>query len=118
MIVRTRSGRGMIALWRRSSGPSCGKTTRYRASSATSASSSNCASSLETLETSIDGSVVEGFVYLDGSVPMIIYDRSGRADVHPWKLLRGPVLRVYALRPRRKALTLFAHAAWKPRHGE
>jgi hypothetical protein len=65
----------------------------------------------------IDGSVVEGFVYLDGAVPTIIHDRSGRPDVYPWPLLAGPVLRIYELAPRRKPFVVYAHPDWSPRHG-
>ena len=67
-------------------------------------------------QVSIDGSVLEGFVYLEENVPMIIDDRSGRPDVHPWPLLRGPVLRIYQLRRRRPPTTIFAHSDWTPRH--
>lgn len=68
--------------------------------------------------TAIDGTVIEGFVYVDEGVPTIIHDRSGRADVYPWKLLSGPVLRIYELRPKGKPVVLFAHPGWTPRHGE
>lgn len=68
--------------------------------------------------TAIDGTVIEGYVYLDGNVPMVIHDRSGRTDVYPWSLLLGPVLRIYELRPRRKPIRVFAHPDWTPRHGE
>ena len=68
--------------------------------------------------TAIDGTVLEGFLYLDGSVPTMIYDRSGRPDVHPWRLLSGPVLRIYELIPRRKPLVVYAHPDWSPRHGQ
>jgi len=68
--------------------------------------------------TAIDGSVLEGFVYLDGAVPTIIHDRSGRLNVYPWPLPQGPVLRIYELTPRRKPLVVYAHPGWSPRHGE
>ena len=68
--------------------------------------------------TCFDGTVMAGFVYLDGAVPQIIYDRSGRADVYPWRLLLGPVLRIYRLEPRRKRKVLYAHPAWTPRLGD
>jgi len=68
--------------------------------------------------TSVDGTVLDGFVYLDGRVPMIIHDRSGRADVYAWQLLAGPVLRIYELRPRSKPSVLYAHPDWTPRHGD
>src|SRR6266568_8888486 len=57
----------------------------------------------------IDGTVVEGYVYLEGAeVPTIIHDRSGRPDAYPWRLLVGPVLRIYELRPRRTLIGLLA----------
>ncbi len=59
----------------------------------------------------IDGTVVEGYVYLEGAeVPTIIHDRSGRPDAYPWRLLVGPVLRIYELRPRRTLIGLLAEA--------
>ena len=68
--------------------------------------------------TALDGSLLAGHVFLDGDVPMIIHDRSGRPDVYPWKVLGGPILRIYLLRPRRRKLILFAHPGWTPRRGE
>jgi hypothetical protein len=68
--------------------------------------------------TSIDGSVLEGYLYLNGTVPVMIHDRSGRSDVYPWRLLAGPVLRIYELRPRRKPSRIFADESWTPRQGE
>jgi hypothetical protein len=68
--------------------------------------------------TAIDGTVLEGFVYLDGFVPTVIHDHSGRSDVYPWRLLSGPVLRIYELAPRRKPRVVYAHPEWRPRHGE
>jgi hypothetical protein len=65
--------------------------------------------------TSIDGSVLEGFVYLDGSVPTCIFDHSERPDVFPWQLIPGPVLRIEALQPRRKPSLLYVHPDWAPR---
>src|SRR5215472_7083706 len=62
--------------------------------------------------TAIDGSVLEGFVYLDGAVPTIIHDRSGRPDVYPWPLLAGPLLRIYELVPRPKPFVVYAHPDW------
>ena len=59
--------------------------------------------------TAIDGSVLEGFVYLDDVIPTIIHDRSGRPDVYPWPLLAGPLLRIYELVPRRKPFVVYAH---------
>lgn len=68
--------------------------------------------------TAIDGTVDEGFVYLDGAVPTVIFDRSGRPCVYPGRLLAGPVLRIYELAPRRKPLMVYAHPGWNPRHGQ
>ena len=50
--------------------------------------------------TSLDGTVIEGFVYLEGGVPTVIHDRSGRPGSYPWRLLMGPGvtrLRTFAL---------------------
>ena len=66
--------------------------------------------------TSLFGSVFAGHVYLDGDRPMIVHDRSGRADVYPWELPAGPVLRAYLLRPRRPRLTLYALEGWQPKN--
>lgn len=66
----------------------------------------------------INGTLVEGFVYLDGDVPTIIHDHSGKWDVYPWKLFDRPVLRVYQFRPRRRKLILYADSRWTPRNGE
>jgi hypothetical protein len=66
----------------------------------------------------IDGTVLEGFLYLDGGIPTVIYDHSGRRDIYPWALLSGPVLRIYELVPRRKPLVVYAHPDWSPRHGQ
>ena len=62
-----------------------------------------------------DGTVLEGFAYLDGDVPTIIHDRSGSPKVFPWKLLAGPVLLIELRRPRRRAEALFRHPDWSPR---
>lgn len=67
---------------------------------------------------SLDGTVLEGYLYLDGKVPAMLHDRSGRPDVYPWRLLAGPVLRIYELRPRRKPLVIFARDEWTPLGGE
>ena len=65
-------------------------------------------------EKALFGTVLEGHVYVEAGVPMIIHDRSGRPDVFPWPLLSGPVLRVELLRPRRRPLVLYAHPHWTP----
>jgi hypothetical protein len=56
---------------------------------------------------------MQGYTYIaaDGQ-PMIIWDRSGRRDVHPWPLAMGPVLRIKELRPRRRALVVYQHPEW------
>jgi len=66
---------------------------------------------------SIDGSRMSGFVYVDDGVPMIIHDHTGRPDVYPWRLLGGPVLRIHEIRPRRRPAVVFAHPGWNPRPG-
>ncbi|WP_395245038.1 hypothetical protein ACGGZK_04370 [Agromyces sp. MMS24-K17] len=65
--------------------------------------------------TSIDGTVLEGFVFLDGEVPTVIHNRDDRPGTYPWPFLRGPVLRILELRPRRTPLVVFAHPDWTPR---
>lgn len=62
--------------------------------------------------TSRHGSVMEGFFYLDGRTPTCLFDRSGRADVFPWTVLRGPVLRIEELRPRRPPVEVYTHPQW------
>ncbi|WP_104062072.1 hypothetical protein [Arthrobacter sp. 4R501] len=64
--------------------------------------------------TSIDGTVMAGFVYLDGAKLMIVYDHTGRTDVHPWLLLAGPVLEVVDLSGRRRR-SIYRHPNWTPR---
>lgn len=63
--------------------------------------------------TSVDGSVMAGFVYREGLELWMIHDRSGRSDAHPWRMLAGPVLRIYLLDPRRRLL--YAHPEWAPK---
>jgi hypothetical protein len=65
---------------------------------------------------SIHGTVIGGHLYVEDGTPMIVHDRSGRPDVFPWQLLRGPVLRIELIRPRRRPLVLYAHPGWKPPH--
>jgi hypothetical protein len=48
-----------------------------------------------------------GHVYVDAGEPMIIWDRSGRADVYPWRLLTGPILKIELLVPKRRRKLLF-----------
>ena len=61
----------------------------------------------------ISGTRLAGHLFAaeDGTV-MIVHDRSGRPDVYPWPLLRGPVLVIKLLRPRRRALELYRHPLW------
>jgi hypothetical protein len=65
-------------------------------------------------ETAIDGTVLEGHVYIEDGTPMMIFDRSGKPDVFPWKLMTGPVLRVELIRPRKQPLLVYAHPDWVP----
>lgn len=65
--------------------------------------------------TSVDGSVMEGFVALDGRVPTCIFERSERPDLFSWRVLPGPVLRIEELQPRGKSSLLYAHPEWTPR---
>lgn len=63
--------------------------------------------------TAIFGTLIEGYVYLDEQGQLkIIHDRSGRGGIYPWDLLRGPVLRVYLLRPGERRQLLYAHPDW------
>lgn len=55
---------------------------------------------------------ISGNVYLDEGVPTIIHDYSGKWDIYPWRILTGPVLRLYELQPRRRALILFSDERW------
>ena len=63
----------------------------------------------------VQGTLIEGHVYVEDGTAMIIHDRSGTPDVFPWKLLSGPVLRIELIRPSRRPLLLFEHPDWKPR---
>jgi hypothetical protein len=58
--------------------------------------------------TSLGGHLYRG----DEGTVLIIHDRSGRPDVYPWPLLRGPVLLIRLLRPRRRAVELYRHPLW------
>lgn len=61
--------------------------------------------------TSIDGTVLAGHVYLEGTNLMIIYDRSGRADVFRWRLPVGPVLEIASL-PGGRRRSIYRHPQW------
>ncbi|MBT2531357.1 hypothetical protein J7E83_04295 [Arthrobacter sp. ISL-48] len=60
---------------------------------------------------SVEGSVIAGYVYLEGTDLRIIYDRSGRANVYPWRLLAGPVLEIFSLSGRRRT-SIYRHPQW------
>jgi hypothetical protein len=64
---------------------------------------------------SVSGTAMEGHVYVEDGELMIIWDRSGRADVYPWKMLSGPVLRIELLVPKRRRQLLFAVPGWEKR---
>jgi hypothetical protein len=65
----------------------------------------------------LSGTLIEGHVYVEDRIPMIIHDRSGRPDVFPGPVLLGPVLQIELLRPRRRPLVRYAHPGWTPRRG-
>jgi hypothetical protein len=48
-----------------------------------------------------------GHVYVEDGEPTIIWDRSGRPDVYPWKLLTGPVVKIELVVPRHRPRLLF-----------
>jgi hypothetical protein len=63
---------------------------------------------------SLFGTRLAGHLYRgDDDTVMMIFDRSGRRDIYPWRLLSGPVLAIRLLRPRTKAAELFRHPEWK-----
>ena len=59
------------------------------------------------------GTRIAGHLYRgdDGAV-MMIYDRSGRPGIFPWRLLSGPVLVIKLLRPGRRSKELYRHPLW------
>lgn len=64
-------------------------------------------------EASIHGTVLAGYVYWgEDGFPTVIYDRSGRPDVHAWRLLQGPCLEIVELRPRRPSVRFYRHPGW------
>jgi hypothetical protein len=66
--------------------------------------------------TSIDGTLVAGYVYTDPDGELrIIHDRSGRPDVFPWRPPIGPVLRVSARLPGGRRTVIYAHPEWTQR---
>ena len=65
---------------------------------------------------SIDGTLISGYVYAaDDGFVTAIHDHSGRADVYPWRLLAGPVLRMTARMPGKRRKVIYAHPEWAPR---
>ena len=64
-------------------------------------------------ETSVSGTAYEGHIYAADEQVLIVHDRTLRADVFPWKLPPGPVLRLELLRPRRSRLLLYAVEGWQ-----
>jgi hypothetical protein len=66
-------------------------------------------------QASIDGSVLEGYLFLaPGGDPVIIYDHSEAPDVYPWKLLAGPVPQVSVQAPGKRRKVVYTHLAWAP----
>jgi len=61
----------------------------------------------------VSGTRLGGYLFRgdDGAV-MVLHDRSGRPDVYPWRLLRGPVLLIQLLRPGRRPRELYRHPLW------
>lgn len=66
---------------------------------------------LDDPKVAVFGTVLDGHVYVENGELVIIHDCSGRPDVFPWRLLRGPVQRIELLRPRRRPVVLFEHEA-------
>ena len=61
----------------------------------------------------VSGTRLTGHLFrADDGMVMMIHDHSGRPDVYPWRLLRGPVLLIKLLRPRRRAVELYRHPRW------
>jgi hypothetical protein len=61
----------------------------------------------------VSGTLLGGYLFRgDDGVVMVLHDRSGRPDVYPWRLLRGPVLLIKLLRPGRRAVELYRHPLW------
>jgi hypothetical protein len=44
----------------------------------------------------------------------VIYDRSGRPDVHPWPLLHDPALRLTVRMLGKRRKVIYAHPDWTP----
>jgi len=62
---------------------------------------------------SISGTAIAGDLFTEDGKVMIIYDKSGRPDVYTWPLLRGPVLRIELLRPKKRRVVLFSAPGWE-----
>ena len=60
----------------------------------------------------IHGTLFEGHVYVADGIAMIVHDKRGGADVFPWKLPSGPVLRVELIKPNARPLLLYEHPDW------
>jgi hypothetical protein len=61
----------------------------------------------------VSGTAVTGYLLEEDGKVMIIYDRTGRPDVYPWPLLRGPVLRIELLRAKKRRVVLFSAPGWE-----
>jgi hypothetical protein len=61
----------------------------------------------------ISGTPIAGHLFSQDGELMIIYDKSGRPDVYPWRLPRGPVLRIELLRPKKRRVVLFSVPGWE-----
>ena len=63
----------------------------------------------------LSGTLLGGYLYTteDGDL-RVIHDHSGRADVHPWRLLMGPVLKITVRRPKKRRTVVFEHPSWPP----
>jgi hypothetical protein len=68
--------------------------------------------------TAIHGTAFAGYVFVgdDGRL-WVIYDRSGRADVYPWRLLLGPVLQLTVRTPGKRRKVIYRHPDWNPPQG-
>jgi len=71
------------------------------------------------LPTALSGTRYGGYVYMaDGGDLEVIHDHSGRPDVYPWKLPRGPVLRLKVRSGAGKRWrVVYAHPGWQPAGG-
>ena len=65
-------------------------------------------------ETSIHGSRLAGYLFTNNGEVWVIHDRSGRPDVYPGRLLRGPVLQIRVREPGKRSRLVYAHPEWTP----